>query len=617
MKKGLLLFGILGLLLSSYTYLIHALPNDKSILFSGSGNCTLCHSGSSGVLTNAAGRDVSPVYHWQSSMMGNAAKDPYWQAKVSSEVEENPHLKEIIEDKCATCHAPMGRTEAIYNGRTYYTFNEVKTDPLSQDGVSCTVCHQIDPDNLSSPESFSGKYLIKPLKHIYGPYENPFTTSMVNNTGYLPVHGPHVASSALCATCHTLATPYVDENGDIAGYFPEQMPYYEWLNSSYPNQELSCQKCHMPQVNESMKIASMPANLQNKRNPIFEHHFVGGNTIINKLLSNNKTALGVNSENANLDTTAHYTLKNLKENSITLSAIATRKDSLVSVSFTLKNKTGHKIPTGFPSRRMWLHFTAKDNEGHTIFESGKYDQNGVITSQTGFENHHDTISNENNVQIYEAVLGNTLNQVTTILIEASQYLKDNRIPPVGFKTNQPYDSLIAITGKATEDGSFNKSNNDTQGTGSDQITYTFPFTGNSLNYSIEVCYQSIKPNYTSHLTESGTDESKRFTQMYSDNTDPKLEIISRLEAELSLTNLISNTKTTNNKIYPNPSKGEVHLMGSYNWPLNYAIYSLSGKLIANGKLNSPIISLHSIKKGAYILQIKSNNINKTFDLIYN
>lgn len=616
MKKLLIPLALLGFFLSAYTYIITNLPTDESTLFSGSGNCTLCHSGSSGVLINSDGRDVSPVYHWQSSMMGNAAKDPYWQAKVSSEVEENPHLKSVIEDKCATCHAPMGRTEAILNGSEFYSFSEVKSDPLSQDGVSCTVCHQIDAENLSSNESFSGHYLIKTGKNTYGPYENPFTNSMVNNTGFTPVYGKHIETSALCATCHTLSTPYVDENGNVAGYFPEQMPYYEWLNSSYPEQNTSCQNCHMPQVHEDFKIASQPANLRNIRNPVFEHHFVGGNTIVNKMLNDNKTTLLVNSQSANMDTTARYTLLNLKENSIELNANASIVDNMASIQIELKNKTGHKIPTGFPSRRMWIHLTAKNDVGEIVFESGKYDSQGIILSQPEMEHHHDTISNTNNVQIYEAVLGNTLNEVTTILLEASQYLKDNRIPPIGFTSNQPYDSLIAITGKAKEDINFNKTNIGNEGSGSDIITYLFPFNNKELNYSIELCYQTIKPNFSSHLSMSTTDESKRFTEMFSDEELPKLEIISFLESSVMNTSN-EEQEIAKYKIFPNPTQDQIFLAGNYAFPINYSILSQNGKLISNGTTNNASISLKEIPKGAYLLKINSERIEKTFKLICN
>ncbi len=616
MKKHIFLFVITGAVFSAFTFFISELPIGQSNLFSGSGNCVLCHSATTGVLTNAVGRDVSPLYHWQSSMMGNSAKDPYWQAKVSSEVEENPHLQEIIEDKCATCHAPMGRTEAIYNGQNYYSFSEILQDPLSLDGVSCTACHQIDADNLATEESFSGKYMIKPLKNIYGPYQNPFTTSMVNNTGYTPVFGQHIQSSALCATCHTLSTPYVDSEGNVAGYFPEQMPYYEWLNSSYPGQDISCQKCHMPNVNENMKISSMPANLQNIRNPVFEHHFVGGNTVVNRMMKENYTELGINSGVPNLDTTYHYAQNNLLANSLELSTDLDYDNNVVSVNVNLLNKTGHKLPTGFPSRRMWIHFTASDADGDTIFESGKYDNKGIISSQEDFETHHDTISNGNHVQIYETILGNTEDEPTTILLEASQYLKDNRIPPAGFKNGQPYDSLIAITGHAAEDPNFNKYTDGLQGSGSDRVTYSFPFSGGTLNYAVEICYQSISPAFSEHISESETNESNRFTRMFENNSLSKLQIIASLNEQVSLTNIKEN-KTQEWNIFPNPTKGEVFIGGIENRPAQYFVYSLTGELVANQEIETKSISLHHLPKGSYILKIKSDRVEKSFSVVLN
>ncbi len=614
MKKHYIILGLLGVILSGSGLYINNLPTEKSILFSGSGNCTQCHSGTSGVLINSKGRDVSPVFHWQSSMMGNSAKDPYWQAKVSSEVEENSHIKEIIEDKCLTCHAPMGRTEAVYNGQTHYSFSEMKTDPLSLDGVSCTVCHQIDPDNLSPDVNFSGKYVIKPLKQIYGPYTNPFTNSMVNNTGYTPVYGQHIQSSLLCATCHTLTTPYVDQEGNVAGYFPEQMPYYEWLNSSYSEQKKSCQECHVPAVNEDFRIASMPPNLQNKRNPVYEHQFVGGNIIINKILKDNYVELGITSGTANLDTTSFYTTKNLKSNSIDISANSAYKNDKVLVNVTLKNKTGHKFPTGFPSRRAWLHFVATNLVGDTIFESGKYDNEGNILSQGIIEMHHDTISNEKDVQIYEAVLGNTQNNVTTILLEASQYLKDNRIPPVGFTNDKEYNDLIAVTGNALKDNNFNRNTDGSLGSGSDQITYTFPYIGKSLNCKIELCYQSIKPDFVNHLSESKTSESIRFSQMFSKLESPKLSVISTLDFQIEATNFI-NIKEINWRIFPIPAYEKIYIDGIENFPFHYSIYSSNGVLLTEAKSDNSMIPLVNVPKGINILKVKSGKNEKTFSII--
>ncbi|HSJ54811.1 MAG TPA: multiheme c-type cytochrome, partial [Anaerolineae bacterium] len=80
--------------------------------FSGPGTCAMCHEG----LSDEAGADVSLTTAWRSTMMANAAKDPVWQAKMSSEVARLPALQDVIEIKCVTCHMPMAKTQAEVGG---------------------------------------------------------------------------------------------------------------------------------------------------------------------------------------------------------------------------------------------------------------------------------------------------------------------------------------------------------------------------------------------------------------------------------------------------------------------------------------------------------------------
>ena len=77
--------------------------------FSGSGICAMCHSS----LTDEVGNDVSNDAHWRSTMMANAAKDPLWQAKISSGIDRNPQVQAVIEEKCSRCHMGMARYQAI------------------------------------------------------------------------------------------------------------------------------------------------------------------------------------------------------------------------------------------------------------------------------------------------------------------------------------------------------------------------------------------------------------------------------------------------------------------------------------------------------------------------
>ena len=66
----------------------------------------------------------------------------------------------------------------------------------------------------------------------------------------------------------------------------------------------------------------------------------------------------------------------------------------------LVNNSGHKTPTAYPSRRMWLHFKVTDSNNNIVFESGKIDPDGSIAGadndldQSQFEPHYNVITSE-------------------------------------------------------------------------------------------------------------------------------------------------------------------------------------------------------------------------------
>ena len=192
MHKKIHLFIIFLFLLPLSGLYGQSLPSFSSTLFSGSANCQFCHTSGSGILTSRDGRDVSPPTSWRSSMMANSSKDPYWRAKVSTETSEFPQLASAIEDKCTTCHAPMGRTETLSVYSQPYSLSILAADALGKGGVSCTVCHQIRKDNLGTSDGYSGAYIITGAREIFGPYTAPLVTPMVNRVNYTPVYSDHV-----------------------------------------------------------------------------------------------------------------------------------------------------------------------------------------------------------------------------------------------------------------------------------------------------------------------------------------------------------------------------------------------------------------------------------------
>ncbi|MBP9581191.1 MAG: T9SS type A sorting domain-containing protein [Ignavibacterium sp.] len=491
------------------------LPFGRTTLFAGSGICEVCHASDGGNVMTVNGLDVSPVTYWRSTMMGNASKDPFWRAVVAEEVHRFPTLQQTIETTCINCHSPMGYTEAFFNGATNYSMAQMKADPIANDGVSCTVCHQIKPDNFGSALSYSGHYEINLDSIIYGPYEDPLVEQMYDMSFFTPVYTNHLNQSELCATCHTLFTPYLDNQGQIAGKFPEQTPYIEWKNSIYPAQNTQCQDCHMPMITDSVDIASIPQSHQVFRSPFWKHVFVGGNVYMLRMLKDNIQTLGLTASAENFDSTIARAEENLTKKAIELYITTTYQNDSLNVFVKIENKAGHKIPSGIPFRRMWIHLKVTDPKNNVVYESGNYDELGEITGlDADYEPHYDLITNENEIQIYEGVMVDVDLAVTNTLLRASQYIKDNRIPPKGFTTTHPSYDTTAIFGSAASDPNFNRENT-TQGTGSDIVNYRFPVT-NETAYKVfaEVCFQTIKPRVVSQLAAISEPDIIQFVGMY-------------------------------------------------------------------------------------------------------
>jgi hypothetical protein len=488
--------------------------------FAGAGVCANCHQ----PIKDASGADIAMPTHWRSTMMANAARDPVWQAKVSSEVKRNPALQEVIEKKCTTCHMPIAETQAKVESGRIAMLDDGFLDPANplhdaaMDGVACTLCHQVQDDLFGEMEGFSGGYVIDtsteaPDRPIFGPYTDPVGQVMQASTGFVPVHGPQMEQSEHCATCHNLYTPYVDADGVVLGEFPEQTPYTEWQYSSYGAAKMSCQGCHMPTTDGSVVIATVPAGLA-AREPFYQHFFAGGNAFMVTMLRDHGAELGVTADAEHFDATRARVEDQLGQRSAALTLDEARRvGNTLTIGLQVKVATGHKFPASFPSRRAWLHVTVKDAGGKTVFESGAPQPEGTIAGcdadedAAAYEPHYDLISQPDQVQIYEPIMGDADGAVTYTLLRGAVYLKDNRLLPTGFdKDAVPPD--IAVYGAARNDADFTG--------GGDQVTYRVDaagFTG-PFEVSAELLYEPLSYRFIQDMLVDGTELTDRFGGYY-------------------------------------------------------------------------------------------------------
>lgn len=489
--------------------------------FHTSDRCIACHNG----LLTASGEDVSIGFDWRASIMANSSRDPYWQASVRRETIDHRESSAAIQDECSVCHMPIVRYEAKLRGEHAQVFAHLpfavddKERRQAADGVSCAVCHQISTDQLGTPESFNGGFVVRPpedpdARPEYGPFEvepGHRRIMLSSSEGYRPTKGDHIRQSELCATCHTLMTQALGPDGKVIGRLPEQVPYQEWLHSDYRGVQ-SCQSCHMPVVAEPAPITRV---FGTPREGVSRHVFVASNFFMQRMLNRYRDALDVAAQPQELTAAADRTVSFLQRTAATVSVVnVAMQAGRLQADVVVENLGGHKLPTAYPSRRAWLHVAVRGGDGRVVFESGALRPDGSVqgndndTDPSRFEPHYTEIRSADHVQIYESILGDATGGVTTGLLTAVKYLKDNRLLPRGFdkRTAEPD---IAVQGSALDDPDF-------VGAG-DRVRYSVAVPANAGPFTIEaeLLYQPIGFRWANNLkTYNQASEPRRFTTYY-------------------------------------------------------------------------------------------------------
>ncbi len=582
---------------------------DSSLYFPTQANCSGCHGyDQDGIaMVDGEGQDVNMHDDWKTSMMANSAKDPFWRAKVSHEVLVNPQHTAELEDKCTSCHAPMGNYTSKFQGHEHYSMADLLVDTIGLDGVSCGACHQLSPDNLGA--EFSGVMEFDTSRVQYGPHENPFAPPMASFVGFTPLASEHILDANLCASCHSLVTESVDLDGEFTGStYVEQATYHEWLNSQYNVDQVSCQSCHMPQLEDSVIISDNYIFLQ-KRFPYGLHDLIGANTFMVQLMRDNKEALGIEASDDDFNETIFKTYDLLQENTldINLELDGLDPDSAY-FKVTLNNKAGHKFPSGYPSRRAFIEFTVITEQGDTLFKSGVLDETYEVEGQDPvYEPHYQMINESSQVQIYELVTGDVNGDFTTVLERAFSSLKDNRLAPLGFSTDHITYDTTQIVGNAFTDDDFNKNEMGDQGTGGDVIYYHIPlneYTG-LVDIRAKVFYQSLPPKWMAEMFNESTPEIETFREMYDEADQSAVLINSAQINDLFVeSTVVTEVSPQQLGVSPNPTlDGWIYLDGTTDIQ-RLRIYNLNGQLIKEIKNPANSFELPQMK-GMYLIELET------------
>ncbi len=289
---------------------------------------------------------------WATSMHAYAWKDPLFQKsfKASSKASNGKS-----DQFCIKCHAPVA-----------YLANEVppvdgsKMTENAKDGNQCDICHIIS--EIDEPIG-NANFTVKPGQYKRGPRKDGQTKS--HKIKYSEIH----LRSSFCGSCHELVHP---ETGVSL-----MSTYSEWQDSPYnegedePEENVECQHCHMsPGIVKLVKTPGQSSPEGIIRDNIPTHYFVGGNTVISKMLGQGKHE--------------KEALKRLRM-AAKVEVVSTEKEA-DKISFTVEVTNvgaGHSIPTGMNMvRRVWLEVSVLDGSMKNIFTSGVQEDNGKLPENT-------------------------------------------------------------------------------------------------------------------------------------------------------------------------------------------------------------------------------------------
>ena len=415
--------------------------------------CQACHGGYA---------EYSPYDTWRGSMMSYAAIDPLFLALNAI---SNKYLEGRVDvgDFCLRCHTPA----AWLGGRSEPVDGSALNEEDLKYGVTCDLCmRMVDPLSaegkaLSRPDTTvyaNGQYVIEDNYIRRGPYTNPQST---HASKYSEFH----TKSEFCGTCHDIYNPVYNLET------PVETTYSEWLYSSYSEEGIECQDCHMPAV---AGYAAYSGNLELREN-IYRHEFVGSSVWMPDVLI---WMYDLEPEEVEALMKSKERARELMQSASELEA--RREGEMLEVRVT--NLAGHKLPTGYPEgRRMWLNIRFYDGAGRVIKESGRYNPSTA------------ELVKDDEIKVYEAKPG--LKDVEGFSDGPSFHFainnwiyKDNRIPPKGFSNSAYEERMAYIRGATYEDGQY-----------WDTTVYSIP--AGAVKAEVQLRHQSVSKNFVTFLRD--------------------------------------------------------------------------------------------------------------------
>ena len=328
-----------------------------------------------------------------------------------------------------------------------------------------------------------------------------------------------------------------------------------------------------------------------------------------RLLRQNMTSVGATAQPYNYDTSIARTARYLRHNTLDMNLqYINRVNDTAYYDVELINKAGHKFPSGYPARIAWVEMIVIDDQNDTIFWSGQYDGNGnVVNRDPSFEPHRNVITSDDQVQIYEMVMGDVNANPTTVLERADTVLKDNRIAPKGFMNAHGSIDTMRIYGIGN-DADFNFSGS-TEGTGGDVVHFHIPLNGYTgpLTVRSKVWYHAVPRPWLDEMFAFNSTEIDSFRNFYNNaNQAPSLVADAEID-DINLGGTLTHAQQ-NLHFYPNPTDdGRIFVNGWKDLDVEQVrVFDLAGRQVVDpvaGDQFNGVIFLP--QRGVYLVVIET------------
>lgn len=397
-----------------------------------------------------------------------------------------------------------------------------------QNSQMCGTCHTINLPNIGAPISQQHSVLnASESNPAFKPYDHTLEQST-----FLEWQNSSFASEqefASCQDCHMKGN-FEDYDGTVK---LEQVI----------TQIAAIEDSNYPDVDEDLADSEINVPL---RDDYKRHTHVGLNGFLLEMFRQFEPILGVAPDSYMTDATekgVDLAIESMKiqarDNTakLTIDDAKWQGDKLIA-KVTAKNKVGHRFPSGVAFRRAFIEFKVKDGS-NVIWASGQTNEAGVIVDTAGIpltteffndekdacepykkdgvfsiqafndapirnQPHHQVISQDTQVQIYEELNLNKECNFTTSFVHRVHNVKDNRLLPKGWKSSSQFKDqgeLMYQFMHATDPENVgndpdyrNTPNQEFAGEDSFEYQISLPkYKGKKLNVEATLYFQAIPP----------------------------------------------------------------------------------------------------------------------------